>query len=68
MALESDSVICDLIDLAHGKDLKTALLSCEIVEKASMVTVYASLLGKVNTVPSYALKVEREWFEKLKGE
>ena len=51
-----------------GKDLKTALLSCEIVEKASMVTVYASLLGKVNTVPSYALKVEREWFEKLKGE
>ena len=50
-----------------GKDLKSALLSCEIVEKASMITVYASLLGKVNTVPSYALQVEREWFEKLKG-
>ncbi len=50
-----------------GKDLKSALLSCEIVEKASMITVYASLFGKVNTVPSYALKVERKWFEKLKG-
>ncbi|MDY6854867.1 MAG: class II aldolase/adducin family protein [Thermodesulfobacteriota bacterium] len=50
-----------------GKDLKSALLSCEIVEKASMITIYASFFGKINTVPSYALRVEREWFEKLKG-
>ncbi|MFH1624952.1 MAG: class II aldolase/adducin family protein [Pseudomonadota bacterium] len=49
-----------------GKDLKSALLSCEIVEKAAKITIYATLLGKVNTVPSYALETERRWFENLK--
>ncbi|MDY7031996.1 MAG: class II aldolase/adducin family protein [Thermodesulfobacteriota bacterium] len=49
-----------------GRDSKSALFCCEIVEKAAMITVFASLLGKVETIPSDALEVEKTWFEKNK--
>ena len=51
-----------------GRDSKDALFCCEIVEQAAKITVFASLLGKVETIPSDALETEKKWFDRNRKE
>ncbi|MBI4299776.1 MAG: class II aldolase/adducin family protein [Chloroflexi bacterium] len=53
--------------IAVGADLAEALSVSELVERAAMIYVYASLLGKVSLLPSDVVEAEKGFFRMLHG-
>ena len=48
-----------------GRDLREALDVCALVERAAQVFIYASMLGKVGTLPSDVVEAELSIFQML---
>jgi L-fuculose-phosphate aldolase len=46
--------------LSAGRDIREAITNCEILEKTAKVYVYASNLGKINTVPLSSISESTE--------
>jgi L-fuculose-phosphate aldolase len=49
--------------LTVGKDLKTAFIACQYLEKCAMAFLYATWAGQVNSLPVQVAKAETPLFE-----
>jgi L-fuculose-phosphate aldolase len=54
--------------LSVGSDMREAFDACELLEKAAMTYIWATVLGKVNPLPAEAAEVEKAFFAAIHDE
>ena len=53
--------------LGVGQSPQEALDICHLVERVAQIFIYASLLGKANSLPNQVVQVEEELFRMRQG-